>query len=252
MWDQLSWILSSLVQVSTKALWIQLRVMLLITIITWAPRWGSNSAQMLRISNQQWMKNSQRRWRHHHSWSMTHSRKDRPDDRDHVTPIISQSHLRFKAVFTISINTILIHIFPILHKRFNLLSVCCRNKTLSSSQWATSSKSHQNTKGGNICVFVIAHSSSPVFSSPTCSLSQMLHQPFRRRLKTEHPKHSKRKKEKQVTNSTAALLCSILVLHQPRDSWLDVFASHKLNLLLLWGPFDKLQLQPAVEESLKK
>lgn len=195
MWDQLSWILSSLVQVSTKALWIQLRVMLLITIITWAPRWGSNSAQMLRISNQQWMKNSQRRWRHHHSWSMTHSRKDRPDDRDHVTPIISQSHLRFKAVFTISINTILIHIFPILHKRFNLLSVCCRNKTLSSSQWATSSKSHQNTKGGNICVFVIAHSSSPVFSSPTCSLSQMLHQPFRRRLKTEHPKHSKRKKK---------------------------------------------------------
>lgn len=129
MWDQLSWILSSLVQVSTKALWIQLRVMLLITIITWAPRWGSNSAQMLRISNQQWMKNSQRRWRHHHSWSMTHSRKDRPDDRDHVTPIISQSHLRFKAVFTILINTILIHIFPILHKRFNLLSVCCRNKT---------------------------------------------------------------------------------------------------------------------------
>lgn len=154
-----------------------------------------NSAQMLRISNQQWMKNSQRRWRHHHSWSMTHSRKDRPDDRDHVTPIISQSHLCFKAVFTILINTILIQIFPILHKRFNLLSVCCRNKTkfFTMSNFFKVPSKHQRRE--YFCVFVIAHSSSPVFSSPACSLSQMLHQPFRRRLKTEHPKHSKRKKK---------------------------------------------------------
>lgn len=123
---------------------------------------------------------------------MTHSRKDRPDDWDHVTPIISQSHLRFKAVFTILINTILIHIFPILHKRFNLLSVCCRNKTkfFTMSNFFKVPSKHQRRE--YFCVFVIAHSSSPVFSSPACSLSQMLHQPFSR-LKTEHPKHSKRK-----------------------------------------------------------
>lgn len=123
---------------------------------------------------------------------MTHSRKDRPDDRDHVTPIISQSHLRFKAVFTILINTILIHIFPILHKRFNLLSVCCRNKTkfFTMSNFFKVPSKHQRRE--YFWVFVLAHSSSPVFSSPACSLSQMLHQPFSR-LKTEHPKHSKRK-----------------------------------------------------------
>lgn len=147
MWDQLSWILSSLVQVSTKALWIQLRVMLLITIITW----GFQISSEWRTARGDGVITTADRW---------HSRKDRPDDRDHVTRIISQSHLRFKAVFTILINTILIHIFPILHKRFNLLSVCCRNKTkfFTMSNFFKVPSKHQRRE--YFCAFVIAHSSS--------------------------------------------------------------------------------------------